>query len=61
LSKRFSTIVSIAFSILASSLIIPVLLLMNLLGFDLNFFGILFFLFSILGIRVTVRNKSTSR
>lgn len=45
-----NSIVSIVFSILASSLIIPVLLLMNLLGVDLKFLGVFFFLCSILGI-----------
>ena len=45
---RFS-IVSIAFSILTSSLIIPVLLVMNLLVMDLTTFGIFLFLLSILG------------
>jgi len=45
---RFS-IVSIAFSILTSSLIIPVLLVMNLLVVDLTTFGIFLFLLSILG------------
>ena len=45
---RFS-IVSIAFSILTSSLIIPILLIMNLFGTDLTTIGIFLFLLSILG------------
>ncbi len=45
---RFS-IVSIAFSILTSSLIIPVLLVMNLFVLDLKTIGIFLFLLSILG------------
>lgn len=45
---RFS-IVSIAFSILTSSLIIPILLIMNLFGVDLKAIGIFLFLLSILG------------
>ncbi len=45
---RFS-IVSIAFSILTSSLIIPILLIMNLFGVDLTTIGIFLFLLSILG------------
>jgi Protein of unknown function (DUF2721) len=45
-----NSIVSISFSILSSSLIIPVLLLMNLFHVNLKFLGILFFLFSIMGI-----------
>ena len=45
---RFS-IVSIAFSILTSSLIIPILLIMNLFGIDLTTIGIFLFLLSILG------------
>lgn len=45
-----SSIVSISFSILSSSLIIPVLLVMNLSHVDLKFLGIVFFLFSVLGI-----------
>jgi len=44
------SIVSISFSILSSSLIIPVLLIMNLFHVDLKFLGILFFLFSVTGI-----------
>jgi len=45
---RFS-IVSITFSILTSSLIIPILLIMNLFGIDLSTFGIFLFMLSILG------------
>lgn len=45
---RFS-IVSIAFSILTSSLIIPILLIMNLFVVDLTIIGIFLFLLSILG------------
>ena len=45
---RFS-IVSIAFSILTSSLIIPILLIMNLFVIDLTIIGIFLFLLSILG------------
>ena len=45
-----NSIVSIAFSILSSSLIIPVLLVMNLFTVNLKFLGILLFLFSIMGI-----------
>ncbi len=45
---RFS-IVSIAFSILTSSLIIPVLLIMNLFSVDLKAIGIFLFMLSILG------------
>jgi len=45
-----NSIVSISFSILSSSLIIPVLLLMNLFHANLKFLGVLFFLFSIMGI-----------
>ncbi len=45
---RFS-IVSIAFSILTSSLIIPILLIMNLFGIDLTTIGIFLFLLSVLG------------
>ncbi len=45
-----NSIVSISFSILSSSLIIPVLLLMNLFHVNLKSLGILFFLFSIIGI-----------
>lgn len=45
---RFS-IVSIAFSILTSSLIIPILLIMNLFGIDLTTIGIFLFMLSILG------------
>jgi hypothetical protein len=43
------SIVSIAFSILTSSLIIPVLLIMNLFVIDLTTIGILLFMLSILG------------
>ncbi|WP_372682913.1 DUF2721 domain-containing protein, partial [Desulfosarcina sp.] len=39
-------IVSISFSILSSSLIIPILLIMNLFDVNLTFIGVLFFLFS---------------
>ena len=46
---RFS-IVSISFSILTSSLIIPILLIMNLFAIDLKIFGIILFLMSVLGI-----------
>jgi len=45
---RFS-IVSISFSILTSSLIIPILLIMNLFGTDLTTIGIFLFLLSVLG------------
>ncbi len=45
-----NSIVSISFSILSSSLIIPVLLLMNLFHLDLEGLGIILFLFSITGI-----------
>lgn len=45
---RFA-IVSISFSILTSSLIIPILLVMNLFVVDLKIFGILLFLLSVLG------------
>ncbi len=44
-----NSIVSITFSILTSSLIIPVLLIMNLFGVDLSTIGIFLFLLSILG------------
>ena len=43
-------IVSISFSILSSSLIIPILLIMNLFDVNLTFLGVLFFLFSAVGI-----------
>ena len=43
------SIVSIAFSILTSSLIIPVLLIMNLFVVDLTTIGILLFMLSVLG------------
>jgi len=43
------SIVSIAFSILTSSLIIPFLLIMNLFGVDLTTIGIFLFLLSVLG------------
>lgn len=46
---RYS-IVAISFSILTSSLIILVLLIMNLLKIDLEWLGIIFFFFSIIGI-----------
>lgn len=42
-------IVSISFSILTSSLIIPVLLVMNLFLIDLKVFGIFLFMLSVLG------------
>jgi hypothetical protein len=45
-----NSIVSISFSILSSSLIIPILLIMNLFHVDLKFLGILFFLLSAAGI-----------
>ena len=45
-----NSIASISFSILSSSLIIPVLLLMNLFHFNLGGLGIILFLFSITGI-----------
>ncbi len=45
-----NSISSLSFSILASSLIIPVLLLMSLFDIDLHLLGILFFLLSITGI-----------
>lgn len=45
---RFA-IVSISFSILTSSLIIPILLVMNLFVVDLKIFGILLFLLSVVG------------
>ena len=44
------SITSISFSILCSSLIIPVLLIMYLYHLDLTFLGKLFFLLSIIGI-----------
>ena len=44
-----NSIVSITFSILTSSLIIPALLIMNLFGVDLSTIGIFLFLLSILG------------
>ena len=45
-----NSITSISFSILCSSLIIPVLLIMSLLHVDLHIIGIILFLFSIIGI-----------
>lgn len=42
-------IVSISFSILTSSLIIPILLIMNLFLIDLKVFGIFLFMLSVLG------------
>jgi Protein of unknown function (DUF2721) len=45
-----SSIVSISFSILCSSLIIPVLILMNMYHFQLESLGLILFLLSILGI-----------
>ncbi|WP_413815228.1 DUF2721 domain-containing protein [Desulfosarcina sp.] len=45
-----NSIVSISFSILSSSLIIPILLIMNLFHVNLTFLGVLFFLFSAIGI-----------
>lgn len=48
-----NSISSLTFSILASSLIIPVLLIMNLFDIDLHFFGILLFLLSIAGILIS--------
>ena len=45
-----NSIVSISFSILSSSLIIPILLIMNLFDVNLTFLGVLFFLFSAIGI-----------
>jgi len=45
-----SSIVSISFSILSSSLIIPVLILMNLFHFQLETLGLILFLLSIVGI-----------
>lgn len=48
-----NSISSLSFSILASSLIIPVLLIMNLFDIDLHLLGILFFLLSITGILVS--------
>lgn len=44
------SITSISFSILCSSLIIPVLLIMNLYQIDITIVGKLFFLLSIIGI-----------
>ena len=44
------SITSISFSILCSSLIIPVLLVMNLYQIDITILGKLFFLLSIIGI-----------
>ena len=44
------SIVSIAFSILTSSLIIPILLIMNLFVVDLTTIGIFLFMLSVLGI-----------
>lgn len=44
------SITSISFSILCSSLIIPILLIMHLFQIDLSLFGKLFFLLSIIGI-----------
>lgn len=44
------SISSISFSILCSSLIIPILLVMYLFQIDLTLFGKMFFLFSVLGI-----------
>ena len=44
------SITSISFSILSSSLIIPVLLIMYLFQIDLSLLGKMFFLFSIIGI-----------
>lgn len=46
---RFS-IVSISFSILTSSLIIPILLIMQLVSIDLKTIGIFLFLLSVMGI-----------
>jgi hypothetical protein len=45
-----NSIVSISFSILTSSMLIPVLLIMNLFMIDLRTVGIVLFLFSMLGI-----------
>ena len=44
------SIVSISFSILTSSLIIPILLIMNLIDINLKVIGIFLFLLSVLGI-----------
>ena len=44
------SITSISFSILCSSLIIPILLIMYLFQIDLSLWGKLFFLFSVVGI-----------
>ena len=44
------SIVGISFSILTSSLIIPILLIMNLVDINLEIIGIVFFLLSVLGI-----------
>ncbi|MCJ7802282.1 MAG: DUF2721 domain-containing protein [Candidatus Marinimicrobia bacterium] len=44
------SIVSISFSILTSSLIIPILLIMNLVDINLKVIGIVLFLLSVLGI-----------
>ncbi len=44
------SIVSISFSILASSLIIPILLIMNMIDIDLKIIGIILFLLSVIGI-----------
>ena len=44
------SIVGISFSILTSSLIIPILLIMNLVDINLQVIGIVLFLFSVLGI-----------
>ncbi|MBU0942877.1 MAG: DUF2721 domain-containing protein [Proteobacteria bacterium] len=48
-----NSISSLSFSILTSTLIIPVLLVMNLFNVDLHYLGILFFLLSIVGILVS--------
>lgn len=48
-----SSIASISFSILTSSLIIPILLLMNYYQFKLQFFGIMMFILSILAIIIS--------
>ena len=45
-----NSIVSISFSILTSSMMIPVLLVMNVFQIDLQVLGTLFFLLSVLGI-----------
>lgn len=44
------SIVGISFSILTSSLIIPILLIMNLIDINLKVIGIILFLLSVLGI-----------